>query len=102
MEDGAFTVTSTIGLESSSSNNGSNGDAKGEPSKFTAFAPSPRFGSSLAIKQGMLYLFGGSIEDGDVTYTLKDMYCIGKRHFPEFFLTCLPFGSCSKVEFNRI
>lgn len=40
--------------------------------------PSPRFGSVMAVKQGILYLFGGMVEDGDVTYTLKDFYCLGK------------------------
>ena len=41
--------------------------------------PSPRFGAQLAIKQGILYLFGGLVEDSnDRQFTHKDLYCLGK------------------------
>jgi len=81
VESGAFTVTSTVGGASSSELDG--GDIKagsqcGSSSKAIVPGPFPRFGSLMTVKQGILYLFGGTIEDGDVTYTLKDLYSIGK------------------------
>ena len=42
--------------------------------------PSPRFGSALAIRQGILYLFGGMFEDEeDRQLTLKDFYSLDIR-----------------------
>jgi len=38
--------------------------------------PSPRFGAGLVYKSGMLYLFGGLIEDEDKDLTLKDFYSL--------------------------
>ena len=40
--------------------------------------PSPRMGSGLCIKHGLLYLYGGIVEDGDKQYTLNDMFALGK------------------------
>ena len=43
--------------------------------------PSPRFGSSMCIRQGVLYLFGGMYEDEeDRQLTFKDFYSLGKIH----------------------
>lgn len=39
--------------------------------------PSPRMGAGLCIKQGSLFLYGGTVEDGDKQYTLNDMFSIG-------------------------
>ncbi len=83
VESGAFTVTSTVGGSDAANGEGQLGGASaaaaaGSSRKTAVNAPSPRFGAAMAIKQGTLYLFGGSVEDGDVTYTLKDLYSIGK------------------------
>ena len=43
------------------------------------FAPSPRMSSGLAIKNGVLYLYGGLREIGDKTFTLCDLYSLGKQ-----------------------
>jgi hypothetical protein len=40
--------------------------------------PSPRMGSGLCVKHGLLYLYGGIVEDGDKQYTLNDMFALGK------------------------
>ena len=41
--------------------------------------PSPRFGSALTMRQGVLYLFGGMVEDDeDRQLTFKDFYSLGK------------------------
>ncbi len=83
VESGAFTVTSTVG-------GGSGGaaavcpdaDGAGEAAAAAAAinAPCPRFGAAMAVKQGTLYLFGGMVEDGDATYTLKDLYRLGEEN----------------------
>ena len=46
--------------------------------KMAFYAISPRFGSALCVKQNLLYLFGGMVEDGDKQYTLNDFYTLGK------------------------
>ena len=44
--------------------------------------PSPRFGAQMAIKQGILYLFGGLVEDSnDRQFTHKDLYALGDDFF---------------------
>lgn len=76
VEDGAFTISSTVGLQSES------GIPKEtlEEKAVDVNCPSPRFGSQLAIKQGVLYLFGGMVEDDDDRQlTHKDLYSIGKN-----------------------
>jgi hypothetical protein len=35
-------------------------------------------GSGLCVKHGLLYLYGGIVEDGDKQYTLNDMFALGK------------------------
>ena len=80
VEDGAFTITSTVGLETKNSEN------KFEEEKLEIKlgqmnllkGPSPRFGAQMAIKQGILYLFGGLVEDSnDRQFTHKDLYALG-------------------------
>ena len=87
VEDGAFTITSTIGLETKNSENKFE-EAKLE-TKLSQMnllkGPSPRFGAQMAIKQGILYLFGGLVEDSnDRQFTHKDLYALGIT----FFLFC--------------
>ena len=49
--------------------------------------PSPRFGAQMAIKQGILYLFGGLVEDSnDRQFTHKDLYALGNDFFSIFVL----------------
>ncbi|XP_060520369.1 kelch domain-containing protein 4 [Cylas formicarius] len=40
------------------------------------FHPSPRMNCGLAIKHGMLYLYGGMFEDGDRQLTYSDLYSL--------------------------
>ncbi len=78
MEEGAFTVTSTVNLDDDASTSASGtASATASSDSRAPFAPPPRFGAGLAVKQGKLYAYGGMVEDGDVTYTLKDFYSIG-------------------------
>nr|XP_050031392.1 kelch domain-containing protein 4-like [Dermacentor andersoni] len=44
-----------------------------------AFAPVPRMSSCMAIKHGILYLYGGMFEDNHRQFTLSDMYALDLR-----------------------
>eukprot|EP00095_Tigriopus_kingsejongensis_P008096 maker-scaffold590_size129399-snap-gene-0.28 protein:Tk08096 transcript:maker-scaffold590_size129399-snap-gene-0.28-mRNA-1 annotation:"kelch domain-containing protein 4" len=76
VEEGAFTITSTVGPEPGTSGQGSSEPGAPDGANVEPFVPSPRFSSGLAVKQGILYLFGGLVEDGDKQYTLKDFYAL--------------------------
>ncbi|XP_049720246.1 kelch domain-containing protein 4 isoform X2 [Elephas maximus indicus] len=39
-------------------------------------APSPRSNTMLAVKHGLLYVYGGMFEAGDRQVTLSDLYCL--------------------------
>ncbi|KAM6223821.1 kelch domain-containing protein 4 [Rhynchocyon petersi] len=39
-------------------------------------APSPRSNAMLAVKHGVLYVYGGMFEAGDRQFTLSDLYCL--------------------------
>ncbi|XP_003418188.1 kelch domain-containing protein 4 isoform X1 [Loxodonta africana] len=39
-------------------------------------APSPRSNAMLAVKHGLLYVYGGMFEAGDRQVTLSDLYCL--------------------------
>lgn len=48
------------------------------------FAPVSRMGSCMAIKHGVLYLYGGVFEDEDRQFTLSDMYGLDLRKLDEW------------------
>ena len=79
VEEGAFTITSTVGTEVTEGQSQASGSAA--TSKTKAYVPCARFGANLAVKAGVLYLFGGMVEDGDRQYTLKDFYFLGESNF---------------------
>ncbi|KAG5896299.1 hypothetical protein JTB14_008855 [Gonioctena quinquepunctata] len=78
-DDGIFKVTvgpalATVGSTSTFSN---------EPlSKL--FQPSPRMNCGLAIKHGVLYLYGGMHEDGDKQVTYSDFYSLDLKKLDEW------------------
>lgn len=78
VEEGAFTITSTIGIQEAQGSSAGPGTSSGSENVSKAFVPPPRFGSGLAVKQGDLFMYGGVVEDGDKQYTLKDFYSLGK------------------------
>ncbi|XP_044732387.1 kelch domain-containing protein 4 [Chrysoperla carnea] len=78
-DDGIFTVkigpsTSTNGSVSSSA----------PLSQVTEFWPSPRMNCGMAIKRGILYIYGGMIEDGDKQLTLNDLYSLDLHKLDEW------------------
>ncbi|XP_076649056.1 kelch domain-containing protein 4 [Halictus rubicundus] len=48
------------------------------------FVPCPRINPGLAIKQNVLYMYGGMFEDGDRQYTLNDFYSLDCRKLDEW------------------
>jgi hypothetical protein len=73
-DDGIFKVTvSPVPSSFSQQNMESLGVQK-------AFAPSPRMNCGLAAKHGILYLYGGLVEDGNKQFTLSDFYSLGTEH----------------------
>lgn len=83
VEEGAFTISSTVGIESKLENEGIKKSATSED--ICINCPSPRFGSSLAIDKGLLYLFGGMVEDSnDKQLTHKDFYVLDFHKMDEW------------------
>lgn len=77
-DDGVFTVT--IGASKDKAPAEAlcqEATTSGEPKDV--FVPVPRMGSCMAIKHGILYLYGGMFEDEDRQFTLSDMYALDLR-----------------------
>ncbi|XP_045462445.1 kelch domain-containing protein 4 [Harmonia axyridis] len=66
--DGVFTVTVGPAVQSSAT--------KVQDEKVSIFQPCPRINCGLAIKKGILYLYGGMFEQGEKQITLNDFYSI--------------------------
>ncbi|XP_022661959.1 kelch domain-containing protein 4-like isoform X2 [Varroa destructor] len=73
--DGIFTVRISSGAAVGAA---SCGDLKPDKDEIQddRFWPQPRMSSCLAIKHGVLYLYGGIFETGDQQLVLRDMYAI--------------------------
>jgi len=73
VESGAFTISSTIGLQES--NGKSEGSSKADAIDSKLFnVPTPRFNAGITFKGGRLYLYGGMVETGDKDLTLCDFH----------------------------
>lgn len=48
------------------------------------FRPSPRINCGLAIKHGILYLYGGMIEEGEKQITFSDLYSLDLKKLDEW------------------
>jgi len=42
----------------------------------TKFFPSPRINAGMAVKNNILYIYGGIVEEGNREYTLHDFYSL--------------------------
>lgn len=72
--DGVFTMT----VGPSNLNSESSGFSNVKPDVREIFTPSPRMNCSMTVKNGLLYLYGGLVEDNDKQFTLADMYSLGE------------------------
>ena len=61
--------------------------------------PSPRMGPGVCVKHGLLYLYGGTVEDGDKQFTLNDMFALGMRLLCKFH-NCFIISVCVCIMFN--
>ncbi|XP_028931232.1 kelch domain-containing protein 4 isoform X1 [Ornithorhynchus anatinus] len=74
-------VISTPGMEAekSESEDEAGGEARGP-----GVEPCPRSNAMLAVKHGLLYVYGGMFEAGDRQFTLNDFYCIDLHKLEEW------------------
>ncbi|KAL1429081.1 hypothetical protein MTO96_016812 [Rhipicephalus appendiculatus] len=77
-DDGVFTVTIGASKDKAPAEAMRQEATTSEEPK-DAFVPVPRMGSCMAIKHGILYLYGGMFEDEDRQFTLSDMYALDLR-----------------------
>lgn len=77
-DDGIFKVT--VGPAPTSTSNTSTSTEQ----STKIFQPSPRINCGLAIKHGILYLYGGMFEDGDKQITLCDFYSLDLKKLDEW------------------
>jgi len=89
-EDGVFSVK--IGPQTSQSVDQSVQSSVEKMSTSIAFQPRPRMNASIAVKHGILYLYGGLFEDGDRQLTLSDFYALDIHKLDEW-QTIVPFSS---------
>jgi hypothetical protein len=75
-DDGIFKVT--VGPVTSTLPSKQNAESSSRARQ--AFTPSPRMNCGLAVKHGLLYLYGGLVEEGDKQYTFSDFYSLGTNH----------------------
>ncbi|KAK7863617.1 hypothetical protein R5R35_006156 [Gryllus longicercus] len=80
IEDGVFTMT--LGTASTSAVQETVVSESSNKTKY--FVPSPRMNCGLAVKGGVLYLYGGMIEDGDRQYTYSDFYSLDLHKLDEW------------------
>ncbi|XP_071443811.1 kelch domain-containing protein 4 isoform X2 [Hetaerina americana] len=71
-DDGIFKMTIGGTTSSSTFHEGASG-----VEQKSVFMPSPRMSCGMIIKHGLLYLYGGLVEDGDKQLTLSDFYALG-------------------------
>lgn len=50
----------------------------------TGQEPCPRSNAMLAVKHGLLYVYGGMFEAGDRQVTLSDLYCLDLHKMEEW------------------
>lgn len=84
-DDGVFKVT--LGAESGgNAAEESVADIKRTASDMDVdiFTPSARMNALLAVKNGVLYMYGGIYEEGDKQVTLSDMYSLDTHRLDEW------------------
>uniref|UniRef100_A0A5F9C3N8 Solute carrier family 7 member 5 n=1 Tax=Oryctolagus cuniculus TaxID=9986 RepID=A0A5F9C3N8_RABIT len=69
-----------VGQPQEEDEDGDGAEAAGGPE----VGPSPRSHAMLAVKHGLLYLYGGMFEAGDRQITLGDLYCLDLHRMEEW------------------
>ncbi|XP_075228969.1 kelch domain-containing protein 4 [Lycorma delicatula] len=87
-DDGIFTMT--VGPSTASEEPSDSLDPCSQNNKSKVFIPCPRINSGMAIKHGVIYLFGGIYEEGDKQYTLADFYSLDIHKLDEWQIIIPP------------
>ncbi len=82
IDDGIFTVT--VGPQSGGAS-AAGGDGSSQTEE-DIFMPCPRMNTLMAVKHGILYLYGGMYEDGDKQVTLADMYSLDLHKLDQWMI----------------
>lgn len=77
-DDGTFKVTLGPKTNTPVANLGEAGE------ESALFQPHPRISCGLAVKHGVLYLYGGMFEDGDKQVTFSDLYSLDLKKMDEW------------------
>lgn len=75
-DDGVFKVTLGPAVSTASPAN--------TKEQVKLFQPHPRMNCGLAVKHGVLYLYGGMFEDGDKQVTFRDLYSLDLKKLEEW------------------
>lgn len=76
-DDGVFKVTMGPASKGDVSQSGGSNDIE-------VFTPRPRMSAGMAVKHGVLYLYGGLFEQDEVQYTLADFYALDLKKLNEW------------------
>ncbi|EFN78372.1 kelch domain-containing protein 4 [Harpegnathos saltator] len=83
VEDGVFTMT--LGTAPVKAVSGMDDLSVDENSReVAAFSPSARMNTGMVVKNNILYLYGGLVEDCDRQYTLNDFYSLDCRKLQQW------------------
>ncbi|XP_069196076.1 kelch domain-containing protein 4 isoform X2 [Procambarus clarkii] len=75
---------SEVSVGPSQSSSASDKASRAEGDATEVFSPPPRINAGMAIKRGVLYLYGGMYEDGDKQLTLNDFYSLDLNKLEEW------------------
>ena len=85
-DDGVFTVTISGPQQQAATSSMGDGCVRSgrDGMRSDCFVPCPRMNPLLAVKHGVLFLFGGTFERGDRQFTLADFYSLDVRQLDEW------------------
>ncbi|KAL0115556.1 hypothetical protein PUN28_010819 [Cardiocondyla obscurior] len=83
-DDGIFTVTIDSMASTTSSSSQLQPVSTSSTSNKKIFFPSSRINAGMAVKNNILYLYGGMMEDGNRQYTFSDFYTLDCRKLDEW------------------
>ncbi|RZF40849.1 hypothetical protein LSTR_LSTR003359 [Laodelphax striatellus] len=89
-DDGIFTVTVGPTPATSDSQAADKESSTSTAGRSSYFVPSPRINCGMAVKHGVLYLFGGMFEQGEKQFTFSDFYSLDLRKLDEWRIIIPP------------
>lgn len=83
--DGVFTLTQTVGTSSAEASSTELGASLLKmAANRSVFVPPPRISGGVAVRKGVLYLYGGLYEEEDKQLTLNDFYSLDLSKLEEW------------------